>query len=313
MVESHITSPLLVLHPPSIFDFVTFSIVSLIIDDVVNGHANGSSNGCSNLLRDELVYTLDNRPNQRPHRLSRHWHHLFLPNNNRSHRRFFRIRNRRRALLLCFLCRLSYHPDCRRRGVCGFLLAGTLFPMPQSPGREKKKKKRTDFACVKIQEAGLSFYSYQILIRILPNHERKTFMLVFWFFITAISSFKISILIARVLDILQGTITRIPLIDHLHVGYFLGIAFNEGLCSYFLLKKFFHARRDVRTIEGERGVGLFSYLTRSTEMRLTALTLIGVTRTITYSFQTTAQSATSVSGQVDRFVTTLECLFPMIM
>jgi hypothetical protein len=138
-------------------------------------------------------------------------------------------------------------------------------------------------------------------------------MLVFWFFITAISSFKIAILIARVLDILQGTITRIPLIDHLHIGYFLGIASNEGLCSYFLLKKFFHARRDVRTIEGERGVGLFSYLTRSTEMRLTALTLIGVTRTITYSFQTTAQSATTVSGQVDRFVTTLECLFPMIM
>jgi hypothetical protein len=52
---------------------------------------------------------------------------------------------------------------------------------------------------------------------------------------------------------------------------------------------------------------------RSTEIRLTTLAAIGFSRAITYSFQTTAQSATTVAGQVDRFVYTLECLFPIIM
>lgn len=137
------------------------------------------------------------------------------------------------------------------------------------------------------------------------------FICCYWLLIAVVSSFKLQILVHRVQDILQGTLSRVNLIDHLHIGYFLGIASVEGLSSYFLLRKFFSARSTSRDIDSK--VGLFSYLMRSTEIRLTLLMLIGITRTITYSFQTTAQAATKASGQVDRFVTTLECIFPIIM
>jgi hypothetical protein len=99
-------------------------------------------------------------------------------------------------------------------------------------------------------------------------------------------------------------------IDHLHIGYFLGIAAVEGLSS-FLLRKFFSARSTSRDIDSK--VGLFSYLMCSTELRVSTLMLIGITRTITYSFQTTARSATRPSRQVDRFVVVLECMFPTVM
>ncbi|KAI8401342.1 hypothetical protein FOFC_18211 [Fusarium oxysporum] len=44
---------------------------------------------------------------------------------------------------------------------------------------------------------------------------------------------------------------------------------------------------------------------RSTEVRLALLAVIGVMRAITYSFQTTAHSATNVASQLDRFAYTM--------
>lgn len=58
---------------------------------------------------------------------------------------------------------------------------------------------------------------------------------------------------------------------------------------------------------------LFRQLSRSTELRLAALALIGITRAVTYSFQTQAQSATSTASQVDRFAYTCECYYPVVM
>ena len=97
----------------------------------------------------------------------------------------------------------------------------------------------------------------------------------------------------------------------MHIGYFTTIAIVEAVSAYFLLRMFFTAKAGSAQVQSK--LGLFHYLTRSTEIRLAALTLIGVSRAITYSFQTTAQSATSATGQLDRFVTTLECLFPIVM
>jgi hypothetical protein len=54
-------------------------------------------------------------------------------------------------------------------------------------------------------------------------------------------------------------------------------------------------------------------LMRSTEIRLATLAVIGFSRAITYSFQTTAQSATTTASQLDRFVYTLECMFPVML
>ena len=163
----------------------------------------------------------------------------------------------------------------------------------------------------KIQEAGLSFYSYQILIRILHRRERTIFIVGYWILIAIVLAFKIQITVRDVQDILSDSLDRILLVDHLHIGYFLGIAAAEGLSAFFLLRKFFTARSASRDIDSK--VGLFSYLTRSTELRVSTLVLIGVARTITYSFQTTAQSATKPSGQIDRFVVVLEGMFPIVM
>jgi hypothetical protein len=58
---------------------------------------------------------------------------------------------------------------------------------------------------------------------------------------------------------------------------------------------------------------LFQHLVRSTEIRVASLGIVGITRAITYTFQTTAQSAESVANEVDRFAYTLECMFPMLL
>jgi hypothetical protein len=136
-------------------------------------------------------------------------------------------------------------------------------------------------------------------------------MILFWTMILVITLFRCAICVSRVQDILQNSSSKVDFIDHMHIGYFTSIALVEMLSSFFLLRKFFSARAGSAEINSK--IGLFKYLTRSTEIRLAVLTLIGITRAITYSFQTTAQSATSTSGQVDRFVTTLECLFPIVM
>lgn len=165
-----------------------------------------------------------------------------------------------------------------------------------------------------VQEAGLSFYSYIILIKILHGKNRQLFITLYWIGIFVVFVFKIAITILRLQDILGGTLSRVLIIDRMHIGYFVGIALVEMLSSYFLLRKFLRAQQTSSEL-AQRGAsgGLFSYLMRSTEIRLMMLTVIGLTRSITYSFQTTAQSATSISGEVDRFVVVLECMFPIVM
>lgn len=157
----------------------------------------------------------------------------------------------------------------------------------------------------------MSFYSYQILILILGSRERRTFMILFWTMILIITVFRFAISVGRVQDILDKSSRRVPFIDHMHIGYFTSIALIEMISSYFLLRTFFSAQSS--SLQANSTFGLFQYMTRSAGIRLAVLTLIGITRAITYSFQTTAQSATGASGQVDRFVTTLECIFPIVM
>lgn len=164
-----------------------------------------------------------------------------------------------------------------------------------------------------IQEAGLSFYSYAILVRVLRNKERLAFMMLFWTIMLVIAVLRVTILATRIRFIIgDGHEASLQLtIDHLHVGYFVSIALVECMSAAFLLRKFNSARTLSAkvTLKGS----LFSYLMRSTEVRLALLAVIGITRAVTYSFQSTAQSAEGVTGQLDRFAYTLECLFPVIM
>jgi hypothetical protein len=148
---------------------------------------------------------------------------------------------------------------------------------------------------------------------VLHNRKRIVFQVLFWLLMAVIVGLRFAILINRVRYVLgHSTAAELQLlIDHLHVGYFSSIAVVECLSAAFLLHTFNAARRI--SLAAALRSGLFSYLVRSTEIRLALLALVGVTRAVTYSFQSTAQSATGVAGQLDRFAYTLECVFPVMM
>ncbi|KAL2833682.1 hypothetical protein BDW59DRAFT_168779 [Aspergillus cavernicola] len=169
-----------------------------------------------------------------------------------------------------------------------------------------------------IQEAGLSFYSYQILIHTLRDKSRTVFLYVFWLLIVAISAIRVTILVFRVLEITSGepptpnsTGPYQHQIGDLHVGYFTTIALIETWSSFFLIRLLHNAYRVSPKLSSTKLV--FRFLLRTTEIRLASLCFIGITRAVTYSWQVTAQSATTVAGQIDRFAYTMECLFPLVM
>lgn len=162
-----------------------------------------------------------------------------------------------------------------------------------------------------IQEAGMSFYSYQILRRVLFRRDRKIFLCCFWTMMGIILAIRITILTSRALDNLHSTSIYQYRIDHLHIGYFTSIAIVESISSIFLLRVFLAAKRSSLVVMSKGN--LFQHLVRSTEIRVASLGIVGITRAITYTFQTTAQSAESVANEVDRFAYTLECMFPILL
>ncbi|KAK8064012.1 hypothetical protein PG996_008664 [Apiospora saccharicola] len=167
-----------------------------------------------------------------------------------------------------------------------------------------------------IQEAGLSFYSYAILSKMLHRRGKQAFLSVFWALMLGIVALRALILIQRVKYLSGGgdSAELQLLINHLHMGYFVSIALIECISSVLLLLKFNSARRVSVKAALQSGTGvLFSYLMRSTEVRLALLAVIGVTRAVTYSSQATAQSASSTASQLDRFAYTLECTFPIML
>ncbi|CAI4220149.1 unnamed protein product [Parascedosporium putredinis] len=162
-----------------------------------------------------------------------------------------------------------------------------------------------------VQEAGLSFYSFMILQRVLRNVQWRIFMSLFWTMIVGIVGIRVAIAVTRIRLILSGTEELQGLVNHLHIGYFVLIALLECLSAYFLLTIFAGARRT--SLQAAIKTNLFQYLMRSTEIRLALLAVLGTMRAVTYSFQASAQSATNIASQLDRFAYTLECMFPIMM
>lgn len=148
-------------------------------------------------------------------------------------------------------------------------------------------------------------------MRVLRRKDRVVFMCLFWSCMGILFGLRMAILATRCKQTLSPDSNLQKLVSNLHIGYFSCIALVEIMSSIFLLRKFENARKT--QIEAASKSGLFKYLMRSTEIRLATLALIGITRAVTYSFQTAEQSATSVANQIDRFVYTMECVFPMIM
>ena len=167
--------------------------------------------------------------------------------------------------------------------------------------------------CWLVQEAGMSFYSYAILTRVLERRDRLVFVSIFWTVVAAVTAVRGVILVERVRYILDGSKDAglQGIISNLHIGYFVAIAVLESVSAVFLLRRFAAAR--TTSVQVSTRSMFFSYLMRSTEVRVALLAVVGTTRAITYSFQTTAQSATNTASQVDRFAYTLECMFPMLM
>ncbi|KAJ5484058.1 hypothetical protein N7539_005854 [Penicillium diatomitis] len=161
-----------------------------------------------------------------------------------------------------------------------------------------------------VQEAGLSFYSYQILVHTLKDRAFLIFRAIFWSLMTCIIALRITIAATRAVELAtnQPFQTRV---DYLHLGYFTAIALVEVSSATFLIRLLRDAYGTSPWSSPTRGV--FRHLLQSTEIRLASLSCIGILRAVTYSLQTTAQSATTVAGEFDRFAYTLECLFPTVM
>ncbi|KAF5966629.1 hypothetical protein FBULB1_11548 [Fusarium bulbicola] len=162
-----------------------------------------------------------------------------------------------------------------------------------------------------VQEAGLSFYSYIILSRVLRGRQWIIFATGFWFMIISVSSIRVVIAAVRARRIMNALDTDQSLINHLHMGYFILIALLECLSSFFLLRVFSSAKST--SLSAAIKAGLFRYLMRSTEVRLALLAVLGIIRAVTYSFQNAEQSATNLASQIDRFAYSMECMFPVMM
>ncbi|KLU90843.1 hypothetical protein MAPG_09368 [Magnaporthiopsis poae ATCC 64411] len=170
-----------------------------------------------------------------------------------------------------------------------------------------------------LQEAGMSMYSYVMLTRVLTGRARSLFMALFWTVMSTVAVARFLILGAHVSIFTSGPgphahradVNTLRFINHLHVGYFVGIAVLECLSAFFLLRIFAAGSRggggDATT------VGVFRHFVRSTEFRVASLALIGTSRAVTYFFQPALEAATTTASQIDRFIYTLECLFPVML
>ncbi|KAH6651646.1 hypothetical protein BKA67DRAFT_571487 [Truncatella angustata] len=163
-----------------------------------------------------------------------------------------------------------------------------------------------------IQEVGISFYSYAILIRLLTRRSRTVFMVLFWVMVFGIAVLRMVILVGRIKIILDPGSGFLKVVNYLHVGYFSLIALLECTSAFFLLREFASARKASKDA-ALSGSALLQHLMRGTETRVASLALIGISRAVAYIFNQSLPQALTTAGQVDRFVYTLECLFPMMI
>lgn len=143
------------------------------------------------------------------------------------------------------------------------------------------------------------------------GRDLRIFRMLFWAFMLAILVLRTLIAVYRARGILHPELASRNLINNFHTAYFTSIALVECVSAYFLLRKLASARRSLR--QASLHSSIFSHLMRSTETRVATLALIGAARAVTYYFQPSGQRASSVANQIDRFIYTLECMFPVMM
>ncbi|EXM15387.1 hypothetical protein FoTM2_004807 [Fusarium oxysporum f. sp. vasinfectum] len=165
--------------------------------------------------------------------------------------------------------------------------------------------------CWLVQEAGLLFYSYIILSRVLGGLRWRVFASIFWTGIAGIIIIRVVIIVFRVRSIFADNDNLLPAINQIHIAYFGLMAILECLSAYFLVVIFTSAKAS--SAEITHSGGLFQYLARSTEMRVALLALQGTLRAIIHSFTSVDQKAVNIVTQFDRFLYTLFCLYSMVL
>ncbi|KAG5460234.1 MAG: hypothetical protein BJ554DRAFT_7739 [Olpidium bornovanus] len=156
-----------------------------------------------------------------------------------------------------------------------------------------------------VQEAGLSFYSYQILSSILLGRKRQVYQAVFFSFCALAVMARTGILAFRQQTLAGRDVQHI--VNYLHMAYFLSIAWMECANAWFLIHKLSLESRVIKSSAVRRS------LLASSEIRMASLCVVGIMRAATYYFQSDAQAATNVASELDRFVLTMESLFPALM
>ncbi|KAK1640808.1 hypothetical protein BDP81DRAFT_457788 [Colletotrichum phormii] len=146
---------------------------------------------------------------------------------------------------------------------------------------------------IQVQEAGISFYSYAMLTHMLSGRSRTIYLTTFWVLIAGITALRGMILIARVKGIYDDTNnTASKIVDFAHVCYFVLLALLECLSAFYLLRKFASTKK--RSLRAALNISLWGHLMRSTEIRVSSLALIGVTRRLQFrsvSLQDTVQES----------------------
>ncbi|KAL5598247.1 hypothetical protein FOBRF1_012040 [Fusarium oxysporum] len=167
-----------------------------------------------------------------------------------------------------------------------------------------------------IQEGGLPFYGYMILIPILRGCERRIFLAFFWGLTLITVALRGVATSVEMLFTFQNTFSfdRYQMINRrLCTTCFVTIALAECTTAVFLLREFRSSLRS-SSMSPLSGGMLFHYLMRSTEIRVSTLALIGIMRVVTFSYHAIGSgSAEGVASQLDRFAVTLQALFPIVM
>ncbi|KAK1512109.1 hypothetical protein CTAM01_01039 [Colletotrichum tamarilloi] len=163
--------------------------------------------------------------------------------------------------------------------------------------------------CWLIQEAGLPFYSFIILNRLLRGTKRRVFHTVFWSTLVLVTVVKVVIIYYRLLRILREDDSLQSIIIRIHIAYFGLFAVSECVSAYFLL----HIFAEVRKSSKEAGLrtSFIRYLMRSTEIRVASLAVAAAIRVITHSLNVWQSSP--ATRYVDRAAYALGCFFPVIM
>ncbi|KAK2681998.1 hypothetical protein RAB80_003791 [Fusarium oxysporum f. sp. vasinfectum] len=151
--------------------------------------------------------------------------------------------------------------------------------------------------CWLVQEAGLLFYSYIILSRVLGGLRWRVFASIFWTGIAGIIIIRVVIIVFRVRSIFADNDNLLPAINQIHIAYFGLMAILECLSAYFLVVIFTSAKAS--SAEITHSGGLFQYLARSTEMRVALLALQGTLRAIIHSFTSVDQKAVNIVTHID--------------